>query len=125
MTTTIQGPLHGLSAEALRLIKEVAGWKWHPGIYGFVNDFALAGQEQITRAELAQHHLFGSACEAERAAGIAWLTERLGTPVREFTSTRSAGSPCQAASGRAVPRAASWEESDRMRLATTSLVGAA
>jgi hypothetical protein len=78
MMTTIQGPLAGLSSEALRLIKEVAKWRWHPGIYGFVNQLGIPNQKQITRAELAEHRLFGPVSQAECARGIAWLTARLG-----------------------------------------------
>ena len=74
---TIKGPLDGLDTEALRLIKDVAKWKWHPGVYGFVNEFAVADQKRITRAELVEHHLFDPASQPDRAAGIAWLRERL------------------------------------------------
>lgn len=73
----IKGPLDELDAGALRLIKEVAKWKWHPGVYGFVNEFAIPDQKHITRAELADHQLFEPASQTERDAGIVWLTERL------------------------------------------------
>ncbi len=83
----IQGPLDGLDVEALCLIKEQAKWKWHPGIYGFVNEFGNPDQKAITRAELVRHHLFGPTSEAERAAGLAWLTERLqGKPAADWGS---------------------------------------
>jgi hypothetical protein len=73
----IVGPLQGLDPEALRLIKEVAGWKWHPGVYGFVDAFVVPIANQVTRAELVEHHLFDEAKPADRAAGIQWLKERL------------------------------------------------
>lgn len=90
MMTTIQGPLAGLSPEALRLIKEVARWRWHPGIYGFVNEFGIPNQKKIARAELAEHRLFGPASQAECARGIAWLTARLGLrqPAGLYAKTR-------------------------------------
>ena len=55
----------------------MARWKWYPGVYGFVNEFAIPNQKHISRAELAAHRLFEPASRAERAAGMAWLTERL------------------------------------------------
>jgi hypothetical protein len=90
MMTTIQGPLAGLSQEALRLIKEVARWRWHPGTYGFVNEFGIPNQKKITRAELAEHCLFGPASQAECARGIAWLSARLGLhpPARLYAQPR-------------------------------------
>jgi hypothetical protein len=66
-----------MDAAALRLIKDVAKWKWHPGIYGFVNDFAIPNQKHLTRAELVANGLFEPTSQPERAARIAWLTERL------------------------------------------------
>jgi hypothetical protein len=81
----IKGPLDGLNAEALRLIKEVAQWKWHPGAYGFVDQFGVADPKRITRAELVERHLYDDASPADRAAGIAWLRERLG--VRQATGS--------------------------------------
>ena len=73
----VTGPLEGLDPKALRLLKEVAQWKWHPGIYGFVNEFGIPNPKQVTRAELVEHHLFGGASPADREAGIQWLKERL------------------------------------------------
>lgn len=72
------GPLEDVDTQALRLLKEVAEWKWHPGVYGFVEKFAVEPLNQITREELVERGLTGSPAGEKRDAGLQWLRDRLG-----------------------------------------------